>query len=155
MPKGRAFFFFLKKEIGWIQISDDHCPLVKRQTSNSRHRRSDIRYRTTHRCPMSDVWCPMSDVWCLISDVWCPMSDFWGPMSDIWCWCLISNVRCPISDVWCPISAVRCPMSDVRRTMYDFRCLMSDIGTRFLVLVGEPLVWRNLGVFIFSHSFMN
>ena len=119
MPKDRAFFFF-KKEIGWIRISDVQCPLVRHQTSNSRLRRlaSDIGHRTDVRCPMSDVRCPMSDVWCLISDVQCPMSDVWFPMFDVRCvlsdaWCLISNVRCPISDVWCPLSVVRCPASDV------------------------------------------
>ena len=90
MPKDRAFFFF-KKEIGWIRISDVQCPLVRHQTSNSRLRRLDIRYRTSNRCPMSDVRCPMSDVRC-------PMSDVWRPMSDIWC--PISDVCCLLSDVW-------------------------------------------------------
>ena len=53
-----------------------------------------------------------------------------------------------MSDVRFLTSDVRCLLSDVRR-------LMSDIGTRFLVLVGEPLVGRNLGVVIFSHSIIN
>ena len=147
MPKDRAFY--LKKEIGWIRISDDQCPLVRHQTSNSRLRRLDIiRYRTKHRCPMSDVQCLMSDVQCPISEVWFPMFD---------ARCLISEARCLISDTWCPICNVLCPISDVWYPLSAVRCprFMSDIGTRFLVLVGEPLVWRNLGVFIFSHSFIN
>ena len=68
-------FFFFKKEIGWIRISDVQCPLVRHQTSNSRLRRLDIRYRTSNRSPMSDVWFLMSDVQCPISDVWFPMFD--------------------------------------------------------------------------------
>ena len=121
MPKDRAFY--LKKEIGWIRISDVQCPLVRHQTADfGDWTSSDIGQRTDVRCPMighrtsdigalSDVQCPISEVWfpmfdarCLISEARCLISD---------AWCLICNVLCPISDVWYPLSAVRRPRFDV------------------------------------------